>query len=150
RLSIGARQHDTRPLQPGLARYAFAAPIHRVPIALEHVVGTAHTTCRVDELLKRIEADICLQCLDRSCRLARARQNLSESIIDKIGIEGEGSLELGDGGVVLALVSQDLSKLSASLRQAVVEVHRRLRQFKGATERSGTKIIAVERLDITV
>src|SRR5262245_60543889 len=33
RLSIGARQHDTRPLQPGLARYAFAAPIHRVPIA---------------------------------------------------------------------------------------------------------------------
>src|SRR5262249_24912108 len=39
---------------------------------------------------------------------------------------------------------------SASLWQAGVEVHRRLHQFKGAIERSGTEIIAIERFDISV
>ncbi len=43
-----------------------------------------------------------------------------------------------------------MSKLSASLRQARVEVDSRLRQLKGAIERSGTEIIAVERFDIGV
>src|SRR5882724_11762202 len=71
-------------------------------------------------------------------------------MVDEIRIEREGALELGDGGIVLALEKQDMSKLSASLRQAGVEVHRRLRQFEGAIERSRTKIIAVERQNITV
>src|SRR6266436_3850632 len=72
------------------------------------------------------------------------------SIVDEIGVELEGSLKFGDGGVVLALVDQNISKLSMSLRQAGVEVHRRLREFKDAIERSGTEIIAVERFDISV
>ncbi len=58
--------------------------------------------------------------------------------------------EFGHGGVVPVLVYQDLSKLSASLRQTGVEVHRRLRQFEGAIERTGTVIVAVEGLEITV
>src|SRR5262249_32829482 len=65
-------------------------------------------------------------------------------------VEREGSLEFGEGVVVLALVQQDGSKLSASLRQEGVEVHCRLRQFKGAIERSGTEIIAIERFEISV
>ena len=32
RLGMGARQRDMRPLQTGLARYAFAAPMHRVRV----------------------------------------------------------------------------------------------------------------------
>jgi hypothetical protein len=51
---------------------------------------------------------------------------------------------------VLALEKQDSSKLSVSFRQADVEVHSRLRQFKGAIERSRTEIIAIERFDISV
>src|SRR5260370_40642470 len=69
-------------------------------------------------------------------------------MVDEIGIEREGSLELGDGGVVLALVKQDVSKLSASLWQAGVEAPRGLRQFKGAIECSGTEIVAIERFVI--
>src|SRR6266849_9406805 len=41
-----------------------------------------------------------------------------------------------------------MSKLSASLWQARVEAHSRLRQFKGAIERSGTEIVAIERFVI--
>jgi hypothetical protein len=99
--------------------------------------------------LKRIEADVCLQDLDGSCGLARINQGLSISMVE-IGIEGEGSLEFGDRGVVLALPKQDISKLGASLWQAGVEVHPRLRQFKRAIERSGTEIVAIERFDISV
>jgi hypothetical protein len=70
-------------------------------------------------------------------------------MVDEIGIEREGSLEFGDGSVVLALPNQDFSKLSASLWQVVVEVHRRLRQFKGTIECSATEVIAIERFDIS-
>jgi hypothetical protein len=56
-------------------------------------------------------------------------------MVGEIRIEREGSLEFEDGGIVLALEKQFMSKLSASLRQAGVEVHRRLRQFKGTIER---------------
>src|SRR5215813_8008771 len=70
-------------------------------------------------------------------------------MVDEIGIEREGALKFGDGGVVPVLVKQDVSKLSPSLRQEGVEVHRRLRQFKGAIERSGTEIIAIERFEIS-
>ena len=59
-------------------------------------------------------------------------------MVDEIGVEREGALEFGDGGVVPALENQDRSKLSASLRKAGVEVDRRPRQFKGAIERGGT------------
>src|SRR5262249_3736650 len=69
-------------------------------------------------------------------------------MVDVIGVEREGALEFGDGGVVLALVNQDLSKLAASLWQARVEVHRRLGQFKGAIEHGGTEIVAIVRFDI--
>jgi hypothetical protein len=48
-------------------------------------------------------------------------------MIDEIGVEREGALEFGEGCVVLALVNQDDPKLSASLWQKGVEVHRRLR-----------------------
>jgi hypothetical protein len=70
-------------------------------------------------------------------------------VVNEIGVEREGSLEFGDGGVVLALENQDISKLSASLWQAGVEVHRCLRQFKRAIERGGTVIAAIERFDIS-
>src|SRR5260370_15998221 len=69
-------------------------------------------------------------------------------MVDEIGVECKGALEFGDGGVVLTLVKQDISKLSARLWQAGVEVHSRLRQFQGAIERGGTEIIAIERVDI--
>ncbi len=71
-------------------------------------------------------------------------------MVDEVGIEREGSLELGEGVVVLALPEQDLSKLGASLRQAGVEVHSRLRQFKGVIKRSGTEMIAIEWFEISV
>src|SRR5215475_16044115 len=71
-------------------------------------------------------------------------------MVDEIRVERKGSLEFGNGGVVLALEEKDESKLSARLWQAGVEVHRRLRQFKGAIERSGIEIIAIERFDISV
>jgi hypothetical protein len=71
-------------------------------------------------------------------------------MVDEIGIQCDGPLEFGDGGVVLALEMQDRSKLRASLWQAWVEVHGCLRQFKGAIERSGTEIVAIVRLDISV
>src|SRR5258708_22256124 len=148
RLPIGLRKPKMRRLQMGQARFAFAEQTHRLAIALEHVVGTAHPTCRVDERLKRIEAHVCLQRFDRSCRLTRTHQDLSESMINEIGIEREGSLEFGHGGVVLALVKQDLSKLSASLWQAVVEEHRCLRQFQSTIECSGPEIVVIERLAI--
>src|SRR5215468_4266821 len=69
-------------------------------------------------------------------------------MVDEIGIERDGSLEFGEGGVVLALVSQDVSKLSVSLRQARVEAYSRLCQFKGVIECSGTEVIAIERFEI--
>jgi hypothetical protein len=81
-----------------------------------------------------------------SCKV----QSHSVSIVEKIGIERQGALEFGDGGIVPALRKQDKSELSASLRQAGVEAHRRLRQFKGTIERGGSEIIGVERLEITV
>ena len=102
----------------------------------------------MERRLKGIEALNYLQHLDRSCGLARKHQGLGVSIVDEIGIEREGSLEFSDGGGELALEKQDVSKLSASLRQMGVEVHGRLRQFKGAIERGGTEIIVSERLDI--
>src|SRR5437899_5083764 len=98
--------------------------------------------------LKRIEAEVCVQYLDSSCGLAHGNQSSRVSIVDEIGIEREGSLEFCDGGVVLALEKQDVSELSASLRQARVEVHSRLRQFKRAIKRSGIEIIATEQFDI--
>jgi hypothetical protein len=54
-----------------------------------------------------------------------------------------------DGGAVLALEKQDVSKLSASLRQVGVEPYRRLRQFDGAIESIGTVIIVIERFKIS-
>src|SRR5215467_10068756 len=105
-----------RPLQTGLARYAFSQPMHCVPVALEHVIGQTHHTERRGRR-KRIEAGDCLQYVDRSCRLTRMYQGCGESEVDEIGIEREGALEFSDGGVVLALLKQDISKLSASLRQ---------------------------------
>jgi len=48
-----------------------------------------------------------------------------------LGVESEGPLEFGDGGIVAALEKQGTSKLGASLRQAGVEAHSRLRQLKG-------------------
>src|SRR5215510_9968829 len=90
-----------------------------------------------------MQAHVCLNDLDRSCGLARIHQSLGVSMVDVIGVECEGSLEFGDGGVVLALVNQDLSELAAGLWQAGVEVHRCLGQFKGAIERGGTEIVAI-------
>src|SRR5215468_11051602 len=77
-------------------------------------------------------------------------QGCGVSIVDEIMIEREGALEFDDGGVVPALVKQDVSKLGASLWQAGVEAHRHLRQFKGAVERSGTEIVAIEQLVISI
>src|SRR5258708_7475399 len=105
-------------------------------------------SCGVDERLKLIKAQVCLQDLDRPCGLARIHQDLTESMVDKIGVEREGSLEFGDGGVVLAIPQQDVSKLATGLWQAGVEVHRHLRRFKGAIERSGTEIVSIVRVDI--
>ena len=68
----------------------------------------------------------------------------------KLPIVTERSGAVVDAGVVLAFVNQDSSKLSARLWQEGVEVYRRLRQFKGAIERSGTEIIAVERFIISL
>ena len=87
---------------------------------------------------------------DSFCALARIGQDLGESIVEEIGIEREGSLESGDCCVVPTLTKQDKSKLSPSLWHVGVEVHSRLRQFKGAIERSGTEIIAIERFEISV
>src|SRR5262249_25429498 len=126
-----------------------AEKTHRLPVALERVIGHAQPTCRVDELLKRIKAQVCLQHLDRLCGQAHLRQGSGVSIVDEIGVEREGSLPFGDGGVVLALVKQDISKLSASLWQAGVEEDGRLRQFQGAIERSRIEIIAIERFGIS-
>src|SRR5215470_6175654 len=133
-LGISGCQCEMRPLLIGRSQCAFAEHTHRLPIALEHVIGVARLSKPKEERLKRIEADVCLQHLDRSCVLAHTPQGLGVSMVDEIAIERERSFEFGDGGVVLALVKQDVSKLSASLRQAVVESHRRLREFKGAIE----------------
>src|SRR5258706_14601917 len=138
------------PLCIGLARCAFSEQTRGVLIALEHVIGLAHKNRRMVKRLKRIEADSCLQYLDGSRGLARIRQGSGVSIVDEIGIERQGSLEFGDGGVVLALEKQGSYELSVSFRPGDVEVHSRLRQFKGAIERSRTEIIAVERFDISV
>jgi hypothetical protein len=67
----------------------------------------------------------------------------------KLGLSAKARSKFGDGGAVLALENQDTSKLSASLWQAGVEVHRCLRQFKRAIERGGTVIAAIERFDIS-
>src|SRR5712671_4119937 len=99
--------------------------------------------------LKRIEAGVYLQDLDRSCGFACKHQSLGVTVVDEIGIEREGSLEFGEGGVVPALEKQGIAKLSASLWQAWVKAHRRLRQFKGAIERSGTEIVAIKRFEIS-
>jgi hypothetical protein len=65
-----------------------------------------------------------------------------------VWVERECSLEFVHGGIVLALENQDPSKLGMSLRQARIEAHGSLRQFKGAIERSRTHIIAIERFGI--
>ena len=69
-------------------------------------------------------------------------------MVDEIGIKREGALEFGDGGVVPALVKQEVSKLSASLWQPGVDVHRHPRQFKGAIKRGGIEIVAIEQFGI--
>src|SRR5215831_2641793 len=75
RLGIGGREPKMRPLQIGEARYTFAQPTRRLPIALEHVIGETHRTRKSNHVrLKRIEAHVCLQYLDRSCGLARIGQ----------------------------------------------------------------------------
>src|SRR5215468_7022591 len=56
RLRIGGCEPNMGPLQIGQARCAFAQQTHSVPVALEHVIGEAQPTCRVEERLKRIEA----------------------------------------------------------------------------------------------
>src|SRR5262249_25398087 len=122
-LGIGGREPNTSPLRIGQARYAFAEPPHRLPIALEHVIGLAHIVKSMGRL-KRVKTHVCLEYLDRPCGLARVNQGSGVSIVDEIGIKCEGSLEFGDRGVVLTLVKQDMSKLSASLWQAGVEAHR--------------------------
>src|SRR5712671_3999594 len=128
RLRTGAREPKTRPLHIGQTRYAFAQQTHRLPIALEHVIGLAHYTRKRHRVpLQRIKADVCLQDLDSSSMLADKHQDLGESSVDEVGIEREGSLEFCNRGLVLALVNQDMSKLSASFWQTVVEVHSRLR-----------------------
>src|SRR5262249_18875191 len=139
RLGMGERQKKVRPMQIGHAQGAFPEQAQRLAIALERVIGLAQEICRVDERLKRIEAHVRLQDLDRPCGLARIHQDLSVSIVDEIGVEREGSLEFGDGCVVLVLVKQDMSKLSAGLWQAGVEVHRFRRKLKGAVQRSRTE-----------
>src|SRR5215468_4885273 len=138
-----------RQLQIGQARYAFAAPTHHLSIALEQVIGQTHLTKR-REPRKGIEADACLQHLKRSCGLACMDQGLGVSMVDVIGIERKGALEFGDGGIVPVLVKQDVSKLGASLRQAGVEVRRHRGQFKGAIERGGIEIVAIEWFEISV
>jgi hypothetical protein len=70
-------------------------------------------------------------------------------MVEEVGVERKGALEFDHGGVVLALPKEDPPQLSATLRQARVEAHRRLRQFKGAIECSGTEIIAIERFGIS-
>src|SRR5215470_381678 len=106
-----------RPQHLGHTQRAFAQPTRRLPISLERIIDHAHYTEGVGRR-KRIEADACLQYLDRSCGFAHIHQGATESIVNEIGIEGEGSLEFGDAGVVPALVHQDISKLSASWWQA--------------------------------
>src|SRR5712671_3571004 len=69
-------------------------------------------------------------------------------MVDEIGVERDGSLEFSNGGVVPALEEQDISKRSASLWQAAVEMHSCLCQFKSAIERGGTEIIAIVRTEI--
>src|SRR5262249_9180450 len=120
RLGIGQREPKMRPLLIGQARYALAEQTHRLVIALEHVMSGAQVTCRIDERLKRIEAHVCLQYLYGPCRLARKRQGSGVCIVDEIWIEREGALKFRDRSVVPALVDQDTSKLSVSLRQAGV------------------------------
>src|SRR5215467_10118554 len=115
------------PLPIGQARCALAEQAHRLPIALETVIGLAQPTCRPQERLKRVEAHVSIQYLDGSGGLARIHQGSRVSMVDEIGVEREGSLEFGDAGVVLTLVNQESSKLSARLWQQGVEVDRRLR-----------------------
>jgi hypothetical protein len=55
-LRIGGRQHEVGRLRIGQARSMFAQPPHRLPIALEHVMGHSHEVKR--RRLKRIEADV--------------------------------------------------------------------------------------------
>src|SRR5262245_50820762 len=145
-LGVGSREPKMGQLYVGSARCEFAQQTHRVPIVLEHVMGLAHPTCRVHERLKRIKVHVSLQYLDRSCGFACKQQGSSVSIVDEIGIECNGSLEFGHAGVVLALEKQDISKLSVSFRQAGVEMHSRLRQFKGAIECRGNEVIAIKRV----
>jgi hypothetical protein len=71
RLRIGACQGKMRPLQIVPAQCAVALQTHRISIALEHVIGQAPCTNRKEERLKRVKADVRLQYLERSCRLAR-------------------------------------------------------------------------------
>src|SRR5215467_9293920 len=137
-----------RPPRIGLARCAFARPVHRFPIVLERVMGHTHLI-RMAKRPKWIEADVGLQDLDRSCGLACIRQGLGVSEVDEIGVELQGALKFGDGGIMPALENQDSSKRSASFWQACVKIHSRFRQFKGAIERSGTEIIAIERFEIS-
>jgi hypothetical protein len=83
------------------------------------------------------------------CRLAQKKQTKAISKVAEIGVEREGSLPRGNGGVVLACQKQDMSKLSVSLRQAGVKAHRGLGQFKGTIECSRLVIVTIQRLKIT-
>src|SRR5262249_38988044 len=105
-LRVGGRQNKMRRLQIGHARCVFVAQAHRLPIALEQVIRQTHLAKRGGPR-KGVEADTCLQYLERSFGLARIVQSYGVSIVDEIGIEREGALEFGDGGVVAALEKQD-------------------------------------------
>src|SRR5260370_13104209 len=111
----------------GLAGKELAQQTNRLAVSSEHVIGKAHATSGKDERLKRIEADISFQYLDCPRRLARHNQDVSETTVDEIRIEREGSLEFGDGRVVLALPKQYPSKLGMSHRHAGIKAHRGLR-----------------------
>src|SRR5262249_27857164 len=69
-LRVGARQKKMGRLKIGRARRVLAAQAHRLSIALEQVIRQTHLTKRRGPR-KGIEADACLQYLDRPCGLAR-------------------------------------------------------------------------------
>src|SRR5215470_10143619 len=84
-LPPGGRQIKMRPLQTGPARCAFAKETHRLPVALEHVMGQTHGIRKGKYgWLKRIETDVWLQYLNRSCGFARHGQCRGVSMVDEI------------------------------------------------------------------
>jgi hypothetical protein len=76
RLGIGGRQHKMRPLLVGRAQCAFAEQTDRLPVAFEHVIDVALLTKPI-EVLKRIEADVCLQYLEIGSGRPESRSRIS-------------------------------------------------------------------------